>query len=559
MINTHAQKNEATFRLQQAIEDLLNEYQNDLKQLRYKEISPINVDEIASKMAKVYERIRKIVDWKEENVLRRSAILRILKRTLVHKLSNFQFNTDFDINQGAESLIRELIRGGHLPNDTIPSYKIEETAEILHKYIYILEHAPFEEMSVKNNKFLLKEKVNFFNWFLELCSTEIEECLVPPVLENALIKCMTVSMNARIRILPKDPLAPEQKKTLVYIATCRTLYDLDDSIIAFNVLKHYYPGWIKASPFYLENIAKHIFTVKEGIENGLSHPLSRKFFNICENTDTVFTLIGDIFEKYKSTPEQLKSIFINKPLFKELLIESYQKRYKTLKTRLFRMAVLSTFSVVLANIITYFEVELPIAFLLKEKFSLFATIIDFLIPSSFMFLLVSLIRPPSADNLYKVIALSERFVYYNQIKDIYEIKLKSKFNPIFRIIVSSLYTAACLIMFWYIGLAFFLAGIPISSVVLDTATIGLNIFAALVIRNKSRELSVSEKSTVWEFIIDIFTTPLAEVGSWFASKWKEYNIFSVFLNFFLETPLVGFFEFIEEWRHFLKDKKADIH
>jgi hypothetical protein len=216
-------------------------------------------------------------------------------------------------------------------------------------------------------------------------------------------------------------------------------------------------------------------------------------------------------------------------------------------------------SVIVANIITYFEVELPLSYLVKEKFTTYAAIIDFLIPSTFMFFLVSLIRPPSQKNEGKVVELALRFVYKNEPKDIYELKLKRRPRQLIQVVISSIYVAACLLMFWYIGVVFHMAGIPVTSVILDTATIGLNIFAALVIRNKSKELTVTEKSTFWEFLIDIFTTPLAEVGGFFANKWKEYNVISVFLNFFLETPLVKFVEFIEEWRHFLKDKKADIH
>jgi len=34
----------------------------------------VSVDEIASKIAVFYEKVRKVVDWKEENLIRRSAI-----------------------------------------------------------------------------------------------------------------------------------------------------------------------------------------------------------------------------------------------------------------------------------------------------------------------------------------------------------------------------------------------------------------------------------------------------------------------------------------------------
>jgi len=40
----------------------------------------IHVDEVALRVAAFYEQIRTIVDWKEEHLMRRAAIIRKLKR-----------------------------------------------------------------------------------------------------------------------------------------------------------------------------------------------------------------------------------------------------------------------------------------------------------------------------------------------------------------------------------------------------------------------------------------------------------------------------------------------
>lgn len=536
---------------------LLNQYSNELEAQKRKELSPISVDEIASKIAKLYERFRKIVDWNEENVLRRRAILRILKRLLISKLSKIIFVQNVIANETAETLVLELIRGGHLPNHEIPTNKIDSTAKILEKYIYILENAPYSIQF--KDKFLVKEKNNFFNWLLEIASCEIEEELAPAIKENALIKGMTLAMDKRIRILPKSPFTDIQKRTLIYIATCRSLYGLDDEFIVYHMINYHYPEWKTYSEESLIKFTKNIFSIKEGIENGLNHILSHQMHNQCEKTDTIFTLLGDVIDENKNEPAKIFEILKNKPLFLDKIAKSYDKRYKTLKTRLFRMAVISTFSVFAANIVTYFQVEVPLAFLFKEKFTLLAALFDFTMPSAFMFFLVSLIRPPSVRNRQDVLNLTQHFVYKGEMLDVYEIKLKKKRQPVFQVIISSIYVATTLLMLYLCGMAFYIAGIPMSSVVFDTLSIGLNIFAALVIRNKSKELTVTERNSFWEFIIDILTLPMAEVGGAIARKWKEYNFVSVFFNFILEAPFISFVGFIENWRQFLKDKKTDIH
>ena len=88
-----------------------------------KNVATIHVDEVASKVAAFYEKIRGIIDWKEEHLLKRRAIERILKRRLFSKLDLSNGNIFEDPNI-AEPLVLELIRGGHFPNDKIPESKI---------------------------------------------------------------------------------------------------------------------------------------------------------------------------------------------------------------------------------------------------------------------------------------------------------------------------------------------------------------------------------------------------------------------------------------------------
>ena len=43
-------------------------------------VATIHVDEVALKVAAFYEKIRTIIDWKEEHLMRRAAIIRKIKR-----------------------------------------------------------------------------------------------------------------------------------------------------------------------------------------------------------------------------------------------------------------------------------------------------------------------------------------------------------------------------------------------------------------------------------------------------------------------------------------------
>jgi len=543
---------EKIFDLNPEISKLLVTFQKICEEKSHTGGVTIHVDEIASQIAKTYEKLRKIIDWKEENLLRRSAIERIIKRGLVGKISNISFLKNLDLNFFSEEMIMELIRGGHLENDSIPKEKIKNVKKIIEKYLFIAENTDISTSDIK-------KKINFYDWLMAIAACEIEDILCPPLEEQNLIETMTNLVNQRIKILPSSTLTPEEQKIQTYIATYRTLYDLDDSIISYNLIKIKYNEWSNPNKENLEYFVKNIFKIQEDLNTKLKHPLRKRFFNICEKYDTIFTILEDILKKYKDSPQDLNEVFNDKNKLTELVTEFYNIRYKSLKKRLLKLAIFSTLSVFVANWFTYFLVEIPLARIFYEKFNVLAAIIDFLVPSLAMFIIVSLIKPPGKDNLKELLSVIHKYVYFNNDKDIYEIKVKKKKGIITRFIILILYIIGFFISFGTIAWAYYKATLPITSVIFDTFTTAINVFAALVIRNKAREITIEDKTTFGEFILDLFSLPLAEIGSWIANKWKEYNLVSIFLNVAVEIPIVSFISFVESWRNFVKDKKADIH
>ncbi len=543
---------EKVFGLNSEISRLLVTFQKICEEKSHTGGVTIHVDEIASQIAKTYEKLRKIIDWKEENLLRRSAIERIIKRGLVGKISNISFLKNLDLNVFSEEMIMELIRGGHLENDSIPKEKIKNVKKIIEKYLFIAENTDISTSDIK-------KKINFYDWLMAIAACEIEDTLCPPLEEQNLIETMTDLINQRIKILPSSSLTQEEQKIQTYIATYRTLYDLDDSIISYNLIKIKYNEWTTPNKENLEYFVKNIFKIQEDLSIQLKHPLRKRFFNICEKYDTIFTILEDILKKYKDSPQDLNEIFNDKNKLTELVTEFYNIRYKSLKKRLLKLAIFSTLSVFVANWFTYFLVEIPLAKLFYEKFNVLAAIIDFLVPSLAMFIIVSLIKPPGKDNLKELLSVIYKYVYSNNDKDIYEIKVRKKKGIITRFIIFLLYIIGFFVSFGTIAWAYYKATLPITSVIFDTFTTAINVFAALVIRNKAREITIEDKTTFGEFILDLFSLPLAEIGSWIANKWKEYNVVSIFLNVAVEIPIVSFISFVENWRNFVKDKKADIH
>jgi len=274
----------------------LRDFKHSVKEENKKSSNPIYVDEIASKVAKAYETVRRIVDWKEEHLIRRAAIERVLKRRFVSKVYGISIIPDVKPEDVAEPFIMELIRSGYFPNGKIGKEKVFEIQACLEKYLYILNNAVVmkdkEAKSKKEEKSGFKKKVNLYNWAIEIAACEIEEILDAPLREYALMNLMTECLMQRIKIVPENEISEEDKYIQTYISVHRTLYNLDKPITTFHLLKYKYPEFFSSSE-YLPEFTSKIFDIWSEIEEDLNYKKSSEFFEVAEKYDAAYRLIGD--------------------------------------------------------------------------------------------------------------------------------------------------------------------------------------------------------------------------------------------------------------------------
>lgn len=533
------------------VEEYLKMYSNHLVTSR-RGFTPIHVDDISSKLARFYEIIRKVIDWKDDASLRRGAIERILKRIIFPKITGLAGNYS-TTDHLAKTVTIELIRGGHLPNDTVSEEGVASVSEALKKYLFFLENSGTRGVSK------MKEKLNYVNFILEIAACEIEEILINPVKEYGLINLMTTLVGQRLHLSPPNQLSNYEKHKNLYISVCISLYGLDDNFIIFQLLKNKYSFWHKPNEEQLKTLNANLNRDWKEMQNELDNPLIRKFTRRTERIDTVFLLMDDILEQAKDRPHGIPSLFQNKEEIIKKLTEAYQKRYSTLKTRLLRLAIFSALSVFLSNWVTFYIVEVPLAHVFYEGFNLMAAIVDFALPTIVMFILVIIIRPPGKTNEKKAIDTSLGYIYQDEKQEFYQISLKENRHSIFRFIMMVIYFVLMILVFFAIAWSFKFFKLPITSVIFDTFTIALTVFAAVTIRNRSSELNVDDKINLSDFLLDIFSVPVAKIGSILARKWKEYNIVSIFFNFIIETPFAIVLDFISRWTEFIKERRSELH
>jgi len=517
-------------------------------------VSPLEVDEFASKIAKVYEKVRRIIDWKEENIIRRTAIERILKRTLLSELSGLG-QSSLDADKLTEPLVLEMMRSGYFAPGRVSKNKIPLAKNSLTKYIYILNNSPLAQ---RNNSLKIKERVNFFNWILEIAACEIEEILEPAFKENALINFMTTTLYQRARVIPREKMTDEEILVQVYIAVHRSLFSLDEPIIIYNLIKYYYPKWFEEDAQFIDDFSQNIQDIKQKMENDLDHKYGREFFKLCDRYDAAFLILGDVMKEIETEIEVKEKLSQKSKLF-ELIETVYNRRRSTLKRRLYRSAIYSTLSIFVAGIVSFAIFEGPVAQFVGDGFSLFALFIDLVVPSALMFLLVITIKPPGNKNLSRVKEEVLKIMYSIADNEIYEIHLEKKKNWLVSTVFSLLSMTGGVIGAYAVYMIFKVAGVPWTSIYVDTVNVAMVVFAAMVIRHKAQELTIQEEGGIITMLLDFFYLPLARLGQWFSQKWKEYNIVSVFFSALIDSPFSMLIGIIEDWRSFLRDRRSEIH
>ena len=513
------------------------------------DVPTIHVDEVALRVAAFYEQIRTIVDWKEEHLMRRAAVIRKLKRRFLDlELNNFS-----ETEGVGDSLVLELIRGGHFPNDRIEESKINDVQNIINKYIFILKNSP------ENKKG--KAGLQFYNWLLELCSCEIEETLAPSVKEMALIDYMFKLMKEKIKvnesIYELGLLKKEDRDIQIYIAIQQALFKLDSPMLSYNLIKYKYPEWEKDGENLLFKVSQNIYKIWNKIEQDLACPVAKKFYTICEKYDTPYLLFGDVLSQ-KNLLEAEKEI--REPALLEQSIKSaYKKRLAGLKDKISRAAIYSTVSIFMTKIVTLVILEIFLSELLTGHFNAIFLVFDILIPTVLMFSLVATIKLPSDKNLSMVIMETMKIVYKKENTDIYEVKVHKKRGVITRALISFIYVLSAFISFGFIYLVFKIFNFPITSIVINIIFIALILFAGNAVRKRAEELTIEdEREGFLSFFSDVFFLPITGVGRWMSNKWKKYNAIAAFFNALIDMPFTVFIEFLERWRYFIKERKEEM-
>ncbi|MBI5135450.1 hypothetical protein HZA86_04445 [Candidatus Uhrbacteria bacterium] len=498
----------------------------------------IHVDEIAAKIAKFYERIRNVVDYREEHLFRKNCILRGLQRRAL--MGGDQRNVGLE-------LIKEIIRSGHLPNDTIPETRAEEVDRILQTLATLLD---------RSASLFPQEAEQLRGWLIRLSACAVEECLAPPIKDRVVSELMYTTIEKHLMIKGEDVSASD-RKTQLFIAVQKTLLKVDEDQLAYRLLKFLYPYWDNPSPTELESIARQLPSIYHSTHLFLKDPLNVPFYKLCNHYNTVFLLIGDaIFANPETRGAPIKLVEDPNRLH-AAVTEAYGKRFKQQKRSLQRLAFFSIISLFITKVLIALAVEIPIDRWMND-FSVTNTIVNIAFPPLLLLVIILLIRMPSSKNIARVIAEVDAVLYEDQKKDYLLVLLKDR-PGLIKSIVRLFYFALSVSILGLVSNLLYQWGFSIASIVVFILFTSIVAATGVKVHNRSREISLEEhRPTFVGFIADLVFIPFVSLGT-ITIAGLEHVKFLVLIVNLIDVPFLEFVTFIEHFNTFLRYKKDELH
>ncbi len=526
------------YKLSPALHKLAEIYRQEAEFSYPTDIPKIQVDTMVAKIAKAYEKVRYAVDYKEEHLLRRNAIGRILKRNYLWQQTNQK--------QVAESLLEELIRAGHLPNNTLPESIIEQVANVLSKYRN-LTHC-LEEHTDR------KTRGDLSNWLVDLSAVEIESYVASVKRERALLETYYRYVRERIDI-KKIQLSEHDIDVQVFIASHTTLLKSDPAAISYDLLHRYEPRWQYLSESECSTIASSLVEIKKRIDTELAGSLAYQLSHTIKPYAVYFSILADTLLNTEK-----ESLFFDIPQLEKEITQTCEARYGQARRKLRIGAINAIIYIFATKIGLAFVTEIPYDLFILGHINYLPLVANVVFHPMVMFGIAAFTRVPNEKNTHAIVLGIKNILYsLDDSKILHVFKRSAQAGSAASFSIAIIYALLYIIIFGTLITILSSLGFNIVSGFLFVFFLTLISFFGIRIRNSARSLMVlKRKENIITLLFDLISIPLIRVGRWISIRSSKINIFIFLFDYIIENPVKIIIKGIESGVLFIKEKKEEV-
>lgn len=486
-----------------------------------------------SRFAVFYERLRTAIDYKEEHLLRRSAIVRILKR---------QLGLESEPKQVATQTLRELIAAKYLANDHHAEELIDVIAAMVAKYSAV--------------KRIHSKIPDFETWLLEILAAEIDETVTDQNEEKIFLNTLYEQVAEKIR-LKNDELPDDERRLQIYVACLRNFLKADDALIGYKLLRIFEPRWVRPEQWadQVHEMAICLEAAHARIQEVLKHPYHQKFCSAVKPWSVSLTVLRAAL---KEDPKKAKSLLEDQSALKKAIERVAEVRIQDSKRRLSRGIVRAIIYLFLTKMLFAAVLEYPIEIALYGKPHVKALLINMLFPPVLMMLVGAMIRPPVKENVTRIVNGVEELLSIEGIPSI-ELRGKRHYSTFGATMLTLGYVLMFALSFGLIFWGLSLIGYTWISMVVFVFFLCVVSFFAYRLRLASKEYVAFEKQAgLGGLIVDFFSLPVLKVGRFLSETVSRFNVLVFFFDVVLEAPFKIFLQALEEWFYYMKEKKDQL-
>lgn len=490
----------------------------------------ITVNPFVSKMASAYEKLRNAMEYREDEVILRATIERILRRHLL--LGGTAKST-------AEPLIRELIWARYLQDNTVPESSIAKVEEVIDLYLQL-------RMNVLQNHKIPIGTLN--EWIYHLMSSAIESVLNPNIEKQTIANFMYQVLKDDVTIVDDTE---ETRNAQVYLAVRRAFARDDIAFLRYNLFLLYFG---EVNQQNVEHIAKDFPQAYKEINKQLAYPKKDKIYAYTKKRAAAFFILEDIL---KNNVGNLDSIFENEETLRKAVQDACEVRYKSIASKVRRAIVRSVLFILLTKVIFAFAVEGTFERIVYGYVLWNSLIINTSIPPLLMIIVSLLIRPPGEENTKRIFEYIKILLFAEKPRLGAPLLVKKEQERP-HLIFNLLWLSAFLISFGAIIFVLSKLQFTLISQVVFIFFLTIVSFLAYRISLTANMFRVGEKQDVLTPFIDFLFMPIIRVGRRLTQSISQINFFLFLFDFMIETPFKVFFAFIEQWFKFLHEKTEDL-
>ncbi|MDP4011145.1 MAG: hypothetical protein Q8P72_02845 [Candidatus Roizmanbacteria bacterium] len=521
-------------------DNLLKAFHSIRKLTPVDEYTKLTVSQTVSFLALVYEKVRNAIEYREDHLIRRAAIERILKRRL---------SLNSEAKNEAENILRELMWARYFPNGSLGQKDIQDIQRILDRYINV------RKQLIPGRVF--KEKSFLSEFLLQLITSEIEEHLSPAISQQEADFGYYIFQTLKDKVKIED-VKTEQKDTFLFIAIEKAYRKSDQAYQRYHLFRLFYKELAEYTSEEIQSLIPKLSDVFHKIDTLISNPTVEKLVRFTRKQLPPFLILFSLFRENKA---KIDDILSNRGTLWTHVEKIAREKYAQVRSRLNILAFRSLVYIFITKMVFALILEIPISQYFYHEVNYWAIGINSLVPPLFMLFIILSVTVPGEDNtkrlFFRIVDIIDADSTFEKSTAFITKHAKSR-RPLLAFGFTLFYVATFIVTLYLIHLGLKMIQFNILSEALFIFFISVVAFFAYRIKQLANMYRLTERGSFFSPIFDFFFMPILSLGKLFSEGVSKINFFIVIFDFIIEAPFKLIIEVIEEWITFVRQKKEEI-